>query len=657
MKEVFSTEFGSSDVLQLNEVEKPVPLDSEITNAFSKLESSIHIALETYSNVHRGSGHNSMVTTYLFEQARKIVLEYLGLSKSHYVVIFFTPRRAAAFIRQLQPENYQMVSSQDFGLSLGVTALAAKRNKLPKGVPFHAGGGTARLIAKDWVVWAKNPDKFEAGTPAIINIIAFARALRMIKLSGKNIFLNTPAEKLTATEILYHDELEKFSGRNLLDELRKTLIGRGIQVPTTKGLRTFINLDNSASTPTFAPVWNAFRQAYRQPEQIKHEIIQEVRVICAEFLGAPLAEYDMIFTSNTTEAINLVSESLSRGADDTTEAVVVNTLSEHSSNDLPWRIIPNCWLVMLAVNDEGFADLNELEKLLMAYNQKALFGAKRIRLVVVNGASNVLGVCNNLEEISRIVHQFGARLLVDAAQLIAHRKIGMEQCGIDYMAFSAHKVYAPFGSGMLVARKGLLKFNAEEFDLIRTSGEENAGGIAALGKALLLLQRIGMDVISEEEQILTKRALYGMAQIQGLNIYGINDPESSGFSRKLGVIPFAFRNKMSTRTGKELALWGGIGVRTGCHCAHIIVKHILHVSPSLERFQRVIVTLFPGLSLPGVARISLGIENSESDVDHLIQVLEKIAGKPQSQLKDAKPDQVKKQMNDFAGAIARRIYT
>ncbi len=531
-----------------------------------------------------------MVTTQLFEQAREIVLEYLGLNKGNYVVIFLSPRRAKVFIQQLQSESYRTVSSQDFGLSLGITALAVKRNKLPKGIPFHAGGGTARLISKDWIIWARSPDKFEAGTPAIINIIAFAKALRMIKFSGKDIFQNTPAEKLTATEILYHDELEKFSGKKLLDELRKTLIGRGVQVPTTEGLRTFINLDNSASTPTFAPVWKAFQQAYRQPEQIKQEIIQEVKSICSGSLGAPLAEYDMIFTSNTTEAINLVSESLSREADDTTETVVVNTLSEHSSNDLPWRIIPNCSLVTLAVNDQGFVDLNELEKLLTAYNQKALFGAKRIRLVAVSGASNVLGVCNNLEEISRMVHQCGARLLVDAAQLVAHRKVNMEQCGIDYLAFSAHKVYAPFGTGMLVARKGLLKFNAEEFDLIRTSGEENAGGIAALGKALVLMQRIGMDLIGEEEQILTKRALQGMAQIEGLEIYGIKDPESSGFSNKVGVIPFAFKSKMATQVGKELALYGGIGVRTGCHCAHIIVKHILNVGPGLEKFQKLIVT-------------------------------------------------------------------
>lgn len=661
MKAIIHTQYGTADGIHFKKMEKQTPKDYEIVEAFAELERGIYAALETYSNVHRGSGHKSMVTTHLFEQAREIVLEYLGLKKSKYVVIFCTHRRAKVFIQQLQPENYQMISSLDFGLSLGVTALAVKRNKLPKGFPFHVGGGTARLISKDWTIWAKAPDKFEAGTPAIINIIAFAKALRMIKLSGKDILLNTPAEKLTASEILYHDELENYSGRELLNELRQTLIGRGVQVPTTEGLQTFINFDNSASTPTFNAVWKAFRQAYRQPELVKQEIIQEVKTICSEFLGAPLASYDVIFTSNTTESINLAAESLSRESEVGIEPVVLGTLLEHSSNDLPWRMIPGYSVLRLSVDADGFINPDEMNTLMKAYNQECRYGKKRIRLVAVSGASNVLGVCNNLNEISGIVHRYGARLLVDAAQLVAHRNVDMNKCGIDYLAFSAHKVYAPFGCGVLIVRKGLLNFNSEELELIQSSGEENAGGIAALGKALVLLQRIGMDLIEQEEQALSKRALYGMAQIHGLNIYGIKDPESSYFSHKLGVIPFAFTNKMSTQTGKELALYGGIGVRTGCHCAHIIVKHILHVSPSLERFQRVIVTLFPKLSLPGVVRVSLGIGNSERDVDKLIQVLEKIAGKVQSPSKDAnsalKPDHVKKQMNDFVKAAAERVYS
>jgi selenocysteine lyase/cysteine desulfurase len=641
--------------------------DPKNSGAIAELESAMCLALETYSNVHRGSGHNSMVTTNLFEQAREIVLEYLGLNKAKHVVIFCTPRKAAAFIRQLQPESYQILSSLDFGFSLGVTALAVKRNKLPKGVPFHVGGGTARLMSKDWIIWAKAPDRFEAGTPAIINIIAFAKALRMMQQSGKDIFLNTTAEKLTAAEILYHDELEKFSGRELLAELRKTMIGSDVQVPTMKGIRRFINLDNSASTPTFTPIWNAFCQAWRQPEQEKQEVIQEVKSICATTLGAPLAGYEVVFTSNTTESINLAAESLSRESEEGIEPVVLNTLLEHSSNDLPWRMIPNCSIIRLSVDQEGFIDFAGLETFLIAYNQKGLYGQKRIKLVAVSGASNVLGVCNNIAKISRIAHRYGARLLVDAAQLVAHRKVDVESCGIDYLAFSAHKIYAPFGCGVLLVKKGVLKFSVEELELIQSSGEENAGGIAALGKALVLLQRIGMDLIQEEEQALTSRALHGMAQITGLEIYGVKRSESPSFTQKLGVIAFGLKNKMATQTGKELALYGGIGVRTGCHCAHIIVKHILHVGPGLEKFQKLIVSLFPKLSLPGVVRVSFGIENSENDVDAFIQVLTEIAGQAQiikegssASVANGKPvlkkAEVQQQMKDFVRVKAKRVY-
>ncbi len=228
-------------------------------------------------------------------------------------------------------------------------------------------------------------------------------------------------------------------------------------------------------------------------------------------------------------------------------------------------MVPGFSLIRLPVDAEGFVDLNELETLLRAYNQKGQHGKKRIKLVAVSGASNVLGVFNDLAEISRIVHRYGARLLVDAAQLVAHRKVEMEECGIDYLAFSAHKVYAPFGSGVLVVRKGLLNFSPAELELIQSSGEENVGGIAALGKALVLLQRIGLDVIQEEEQALTGRALRGLAQIPGLKIYGIQDPDSPRFAQKGGVIVFGLKDIMPNRVAKELAEQGGIGVRYGCH--------------------------------------------------------------------------------------------
>jgi selenocysteine lyase/cysteine desulfurase len=627
MKTAENAENVTPEVLQMKEVGKGIPRDLKSAEAFAELERGVYAALETYSNVHRGSGHNSMVSTHLFEQARDIVLEYLGLDKSKYIVIFCTPGRAAALTALLDPKNYQILSSQELGLPLGLRVLAVKGKALPKGVPFQTGGGTTRLISPDWVVWAHAPDKFEAGTPAIINIIAFAKALRLIRQCGKNISVEPTPEKLTAGEILYNDELSNYSGRELLDELKQTLIGRSIRVPTTKGSVPFINLDNAASTPTFTPIWNAFRMAWRQSEEVHGKLIKEVRSICAEALGAPLAAYDVIFTSNTTEAINLAAESLSRGHDKETDPVVLNTILEHSSNDLPWRLVPSHSLVRLPVDDEGFIDLKGMDSLLCAYNQEGLYGKKRIKLVAVSGASNVLGVCNDLAEISRIVHRNGAKLLVDAAQLVAHRKVGIEECGIDYLAFSAHKVYAPFGCGVLVVKKGLLNFSSEELDRIHSSGEENVGGIAALGKALVLLQRIGMEVICKEEQVLTGRILHGLSQIPGLRIFGIKDPDSPRIDQKSGVIVFTLKGIMPDRLARELALRGGIGVRYGCHCAHLLVKRLLHVGPLLERFQRLLLILFPRLSLPGIVRVSLGIENSEDDVDILIQVLGTIAGK------------------------------
>jgi selenocysteine lyase/cysteine desulfurase len=623
------------------------------TDAFTELERGVFEALKTYSNVHRGSGLNSIVSTYLYEQARDIVLKYLGLNKGKYVVIFCSPGGGETIKANLKPGSYESVSSLEFGLTFGVRALAIKKNTLPKGPPSLAGGGTTTLVSPGWVIWANAPDRFEAGTPAIINVIAFAKALCMIQKSGNRIFLDPASEKLSANEILYHDELEKYSGRELLEELRQTLIGCNISVPTVDGAKPYINLDNSASTPAFTPVWNAVCQTWRQPRKIQEEIINEVRSICSEMLGVSMGTYDIIFTSNTTEAINLVAESLSLESDPGIEPVVLSTILEHTSNDLPWRMVPNISLIRLKVDNEGFLDLNELETVLTAYNTNGLHGKKRIRIMAMSGASNVLGSINDLEEISRIVHKYGARLLVDAAQLVAHRKVEIEQCDIDYLAFSAHKVYAPFGTGVLVVRKGLLNFENANLEQIKLSGEENAGGIAALGKAFVIMRRIGFDLIREEEQILTTYTLRGLAKINGLTIYGINDPSSPRFINKGGVIVFTLKGFMSDKVAKELSTRGGIGVRYGCHCAHILVKHILGVPPSLERFQRIIARLFPRLRFPGVARVSLGIGNTREDIDTLIHVVSTIA----TNTRAVNKKEVERQINDFAIAAALRVYS
>lgn len=188
--------------------------------AVNELTSTILAALETYSNVHRGSGHFSQVTTHLYDKAREIALEYLGLKKNAYTVIFGSLLRMELFSKALKPGSYKFMRSSEFGLNLGVAALAVRKNALPKGTPFESGGGNTRLYGANWVMWATSPEKFEAGTPAIINIIAFAKALKMIRKYGQDTFQNPDPFPIEAAEIVELSQKASKTGKELIDEMR-----------------------------------------------------------------------------------------------------------------------------------------------------------------------------------------------------------------------------------------------------------------------------------------------------------------------------------------------------------------------------------------------------------------------------------------------------
>ena len=613
----------------------PIPVDNDNVfrntardEAFTELENSVYIALNTYANVHRGTGHYSMVTTHLYEQARDIVLDYLGLKKNRFVVIFCTPERASALKARLKTNSYHIISSREIGLPLGITAFAVKKNALPRGVPFQTGGGTPKMVSRGFVIWEDAPDRFEAGTPAIINVIAFAKALKIIQRLGSGIFKIQEPTTITAVQILHQDEFKEFFGRKLLFKLRGALIGRDTNIPTREGLRSFTYLDNSASTPTFLPIWEAVCRTWKQPENRWQILVTQVKGMCARFFNMTEEKYDLIFTSNTTEAINLVGKSLALEQAIDFEPVVLNTLLEHNSNELPWRYAGGISLIRMPVDDDGFIDLNELERVLKEYNQDQVHGKKKIRIVAMSGASNVLGTFNDIKGISRIVHKYEARLLVDAAQLAGHRKIEMEKDDIDYLAFSGHKMYAPFGSGGLIARKGLLTFSKDEIEKIKASGKENIIGIVALGKAIDLLQRIGMEVIQEEEQRLTRKALLKLATVPHIEIFGMKDPASVKFRKKGGVIAFLLKNVPYNLVAEKLAEQGGIGVRSGCFCTHLLVQRLLKIHPArvaLANLGLIFLPAFTRSVLPGLVRVSFGIENDEQDVDHLINTLKGIA--------------------------------
>ena len=209
--------------------------DKEIIAAFNEFEKAIYTALETYSNVHRGTGHNSLVTTALYEQAREIFLEYLQLRRKKYIIVFCSPLRLSIFKTQLKSSSYHVLSSKAFGLPLGVRVIAVKKKDLLKCSVIYTGGGMIKHVTSNYVVWADLPDRFEAGTPNIINVIAFAKAIQLIK-KHYNFFQKRLAHwRESLKEILFIDEFVKHSGMDLLHKLQKFLIGYEIKVPTVEG--------------------------------------------------------------------------------------------------------------------------------------------------------------------------------------------------------------------------------------------------------------------------------------------------------------------------------------------------------------------------------------------------------------------------------------
>ncbi|MFX1489803.1 MAG: aminotransferase class V-fold PLP-dependent enzyme [Promethearchaeota archaeon] len=596
--------------------------------ASKELEKSIFSALETYSNVHRGTGHNSMLTTALFERAREIILKYLQLNHK-YAVIFCSPLRVEKFKLQLKSKKYFIVSSKDFGLPLGVRAIAVKKKDLRKCSAFYTGGGMIKQVTSNAVIWADIPERFEAGTPNIVNIIALAKSIQLVEAYGQ-IFEEKQEDFVKPQhEILYKDEILKYSGEELFEELKTSLIGRSLRVPTVEGIKNFVNLDNAASTRSFFPIWSAFRKALWQPLKSHQNIIRSVKEICASFLNAPLEEFEIIFTSNTTEAINIIAQNLTELYKKGIKSTIINTVLEHHSNELPFRYIPEASLIRLTVDNEGFIDFNEFENILRDQESK---NGKNL-LVAISGVSNVLGTCNDLQRISQITHKYGGKLLVDGAQLVAHHKTDLQKYNVDYLVFSGHKIYAPFGSGVLIAKKGNLAFDTNKRAMIKSSGEENIVGIAALGKSILLLDKIGISLIEKYESKLTRYTLDKLNEMDEVEIFGIKSSDSSRFKRRSGIISFSLEHIPHNLASKELAEYGAIGIRNGCFCAHILIQKLLGIQQIRTLGAMMTSIIAPkqtAMCLPGTMRVSFSIENDISDVDRLVKTIKKIIKRPRS---------------------------
>jgi selenocysteine lyase/cysteine desulfurase len=293
---------------------------------------------------------------------------------------------------------------------------------------------------------------------------------------------------------------------------------------------------------------------------------------------------------------------------------------------LPWRRHDVSLLPIARSADE-----------LLDATDRALRG-ERIDLVAVTGASNVTGEVWPVAELADLVHRHGAELFVDAAQLAPHRAIDMARSGIDHLAFSGHKLYAPFGAGALVGRLrdgppllaggGAIKLVTVD-DVTWApapdryeAGSPNVVGVVALAAACRSLLALGMDAVEAHERSLAVRMWTALANVPGLELLTV---WPRGTVDRVGVATFNLDGYRDPLLAAILSAEHAIGVRHGCFCAHPLMTHLLGV-PDRES-EQLHAELRAGRHplLPGAVRASIGLGTTPEDVDRLVRALHDIA--------------------------------
>lgn len=409
------------------------------------------------------------------------------------------------------------------------------------------------------------------------------------------------------------------------------------------GTRRYVNFDNAASTPALASVQDTvdeflgwYSNVHRgtgYKSRLSSWAFEEARDRVARFVGADPRDSVVLFCKNATEAINKLAHRFPFEQGD----VVVTTVMEHHSNELPWR--REARVVHVGVRPDGRVDEDDLAATLARHRG-------HVRLLAVTGASNVTGYVNPVHSWARLAHEAEAQILVDAAQLAPHRPIDMrakeDPEHLDYIAFSAHKMYAPFGIGVLVGDRrtfetgdpdvvggGMVDIvsleNAYWTDLPdrEEAGTPDIVGVVALGRAIRALEELGWDAIIRHEAELTGIALRGLQSIEGVELYGDADPARA--ASRLGVVPFNVRGISHAFVGAVLSQEWAIGTRNGCFCAHPYVKEILKVPPEAAAAAEASILARDRSVLPGAVRVSFGIYNTADELAVLAEALGAVA--------------------------------
>ncbi|MFW5726120.1 MAG: aminotransferase class V-fold PLP-dependent enzyme [Bacteroidota bacterium] len=381
--------------------------------------------------------------------------------------------------------------------------------------------------------------------------------------------------------------------------------------------KPLIYFDNAATTQKPKAVIERILQYYSRENSNIHrgthylsqqatQAYEEARNTIKLFINAE-REHELIFTRGTTESINLVAHSFFKAFVKPGDEIIISAM-EHHSNIVPWQIACDnhqAVLKVIPMDERGVLDLDAYKNLL----------SEQTKLVAVTHVSNALGTINPVKQITQIAHDAGAFVLIDGAQALPHLKVDVQEIDCDFYCFSGHKLYGPMGIGVLYGKEILLdqmppyqgggemikevsfeKTTFNELPFKFEAGTPNVGDVLGMEAAIRFIAYLRPDEIGAHEHRLLTYATKRLGELDKIRFIG-TAPE------KASVISFLFEDIHPYDTGVILDKLG-IAVRTGHHCAQ----------PIMDFYQ-----------VPGTVRVSLAVYNTRSEIDVLIDGLQKVS--------------------------------
>ncbi|WP_228994056.1 aminotransferase class V-fold PLP-dependent enzyme [Streptomyces sp. DH8] len=416
------------------------------------------------------------------------------------------------------------------------------------------------------------------------------------------------------------------------------VLGRDVTVPlVTGGEVAYAALDYAASAPALQRVWDdvaAYAPYYGSVHrgagylsQLSTDLFEGSRRTVAEFLGCR-ADDQVVFTRSTTDSLNLLAAALPADC----QVFVYET--EHHASLLPWRDARVTYL------NAPRTPAQAVETLERALAGRDPYGPA---LVCVTGASNVTGELWPVAELAAAAHAHGARIVLDAAQLAPHHPVDIAELDVDWVAFSGHKLYAPFGSGVLAGRADWLQAaepylagggasrkvarradGGVDVDWHTTAARHEAGspnviGVHAIASACKALTEAGFDHLVAREQELVARVRQGLAEVpevRVLSLFGDDAP-------RVGVISFVVRGWNSSHFAAALSAEYGIGVRDGLFCAHPLVRTLLGSDPQ-DPGECGAPEAEPGERSLNAIRVSFGAGTPDEHIDRFLRAVSEL---------------------------------